>query len=310
MELIFLGTGASVPSESRNASSMALIREGETLLFDCGEGTQLQMMKAHLGFRRKMKVFITHMHGDHTLGLLGLIQTMSLFGRESELQVYGPPTLSPFLASTLAYLRVRPRFPLRIGEVTPGIILEENKYIMKATRADHFGESFSFGLIEKERPGKFDAKKARAIGIPEGPIRSLIQQGKTVTLKDGTAVSPGEILGPPRSGRKIVYSGDTRSCDEIVKLAKGADLLIHEATFDDSLAEEASEMGHSTSTQAAEIARKAGVRRLILTHISARYQDPQLLLSQAKAIFPDVEVAEDLQRLMIPLRRSSEAVQT
>ena len=310
MELVFLGTGASVPTESRNSSSLALIREGEILLFDCGEGTQRQMIRAHLGFRRKMKIFITHMHGDHILGLLGLIQTMSLFGRESELQVYGPPSLSPFLLSTLAYMRVRPRFPVKVEEVSPGIVLEDNKYVMKVARADHFGESFSFGLLEKERPGKFDAEKARMIGIPEGPIRSLIQQGETATLEDGTAVSPREILGPPRPGRKIVYSGDTRPCEEIAKLAKGADLLIHEATFDDTLSEEAAETGHSTATQAAEIARKAGVRRLILTHISARYQDSKILRSQAEATFPYVEVAEDLQRLKISLRRSSEAFQT
>ena len=242
MELIFLGTAASVPTESRNSSSIALIREGETLLFDCGEGTQRQMIKAHLGFRRKMKIFITHMHGDHALGLLGLIQTMSLFGRESELQVYGPSGLSPFLSSTLSYLRVRPGFPVKVEEVRPGIILEENKYVMRAVRADHIGESLSFGLFEEERPGKFDAQRARAIGIPEGPIRSLIQQGKKVILEDGTAVSPEEILGPPRPGRKIVYSGDTRSCDEIAQMARGADLLIHEATFDDSLAVEAAEI--------------------------------------------------------------------
>lgn len=303
MELVFLGTGASIPTKSRNSSSIALIREGEILLFDCGEGTQRQMIRAHVGFRSRMKIFITHMHGDHTLGLLGLIQTLSLLGRREELRIYGPPGLETFLSSTLLSLGVKTRFPLDIREVRPGTILENPKYIVKAVRADHIEESYSFGLLEKERPGRFDVQRAVEIGIPEGPIRTQIQQGRTAVLEDGTVVEPEDVLGPPRPGRKIVYSGDTRPCTGVTSLAQGADVLIHEATYDDSLENMAAEMGHSTPSQAASIARIAMVRRLILTHISARYQDPQLLLTQAKARFPDVKIAEDLQRVKIPLSR-------
>ncbi len=304
MELVFLGTGASIPTESRNSSAIVLLREGEILLFDCGEGTQRQMIRAHIGFRRKMKIFITHMHGDHTLGLLGLIQTLSLLGRRDELQVYGPPGLRTFLSSALSSLGVKARFPVETREVRPGTVIEEPKYTVEAVRADHVEESFSFGLLEKERPGRFDTQRAVEIGVPEGPIRTQIQQGKTVILRDGTVVEPEDILGPPRPGRKIVYSGDTRPCIEVADLAQGADILIHEATYDDSLEEMAAETGHSTPSQAASIARRATVRRLILTHISARYQNPQLILTQAKTRFPDVEIAEDLQRVEIPLSRN------
>jgi ribonuclease Z len=304
MELIFLGTGASIPTENRNSASIVLTLEGEMLVFDCGEGTQRQMVRAQVGFRRKMDIFVTHMHGDHILGLLGLLQTMSLLGRDSELQVFGPSGLDLFLSSALSSLRVRTGFPVKVIEVGPGIILERNEYSIEAVRADHNAESLSFGLLEKKRPGKFDVQKAEEIGIPEGPARSLLQRGKTVTLKDGTSVGPSEILGPPRPGRKVVYSGDTRPSTEITRLAQGADLLIHEATYDDSLAEKAAETGHSTPSQAAEIAREAKVRRLILTHISSRYPDPQLLLSQARAGFRFVEVAQDLQRVKIPRRES------
>lgn len=302
MELVFLGTGASIPTEQRNSSSIALIRKGETLIFDCGEGTQRQMIQAHLGFRRRMTIFITHMHGDHTLGLLGLVQTMSLLGRENKLEIYGPPELDLFLTSALSSLGVRIGFPVEVIGVDVGTILEGNEYAVKAVRTDHDGTSFSFGLFEKERAGRFDVEKAEQIGMPIGPARSMIQQGKTVILQDGTTVEPEEILGPPRPGRRIVYSGDTRPCAEVARLAGGADLLIHEATYDDSLSEKAAEMGHSTPAQAAEIAAKAGVRRLILTHISSRYRDPTILLSQAKAKFPSVEIAEDLQKFRIPLR--------
>ena len=303
MELIFLGTGASIPTEDRNSASIVITLEGEMLVFDCGEGTQRQMVRAHVGFRQKMDIFVTHMHGDHTLGLLGLIQTMSLLGRRSELQVFGPSGLDLFLSSTLSSLRVKTGFPVKVIEVGPGIILERNEYSIEAVRADHNSESLSFGLLEKKQPGKFDVQKAEEIGIPEGPVRSLLQRGRTVTLEDGTSVIPNEILGPPRPGRKVVYSGDTRPSTEIARLAQGADLLIHEATYDDSLAEKAAETGHSTPSQAAEIARKAKVGRLILTHISSRYPDPQLLLSQARARFQFVEVAQDLQRVKIPKKQ-------
>ncbi len=301
MELVFLGTGASIPTEQRNSSSIALVRKGETFIFDCGEGTQRQMIRAHIGFRRRMVIFITHMHGDHTLGLLGLVQTMSLLGRENKLQIYGPPELGPFLSLALSSLGVRIGFPVEVIGVDSGTVLEKDEYKIEAARTDHDGTSFCFGLLEKERAGRFNVEKAEQIGIPVGPARSLIQQGKTVILQDGTTVEPEEILGPPRPGRKIVYSGDTRPCAGVARLAGGADLLIHEATYDDSLSQKAAEMGHSTPSQAADIAVKAGVRRLILTHISSRYRDSTLLLSQAKTKFPSVEVAEDLQRVKIPL---------
>ena len=303
LSVIFLGTSGSTPTPQRSLPAIAIRRKGEIILFDCGEGVQRQMIMAKLSFHRKMKIFITHMHGDHVLGLPGLIQTMSLFDRQRKLEVYGPKGLKEFIDVIQKTVQYTLTFPIEIHEIAKaGTICEEDEYTVFAVEVDHVIPSFAFALIEKPRPGKFYPEKAKKLGIPEGPLWSRLQRGYSVTLPDGRTIRPSEVVGPPRPGRKIVYSGDTRPCMNLVRLAENADLLIHDATLDDELAEKAYEDGHSTPSQAAEIARKAGVDRLVLTHISARYKSAEKLLEQAKKVFPNVFVAEDFMKIEIPLK--------
>ena len=303
LSVIFLGTSGSTPTPQRSLPAIAIRRKGEIILFDCGEGVQRQMIMAKLSFHRKMKIFITHMHGDHVLGLPGLIQTMSLFDRQRKLEIYGPKGLKEFIDVIQKTVQYTLTFPIEIHEIAKaGTICEEDEYTVFAVEVDHVIPSFAFALIEKPRPGKFYPEKAKKLGIPEGPLWSRLQRGYSVTLPDGRTVKPSEVVGPPRPGRKIVYSGDTRPCMNLVRLAENADLLIHDATLDDELAEKAYEDGHSTPSQAAEIARKAGVDKLVLTHISARYKSAEKLLEQAKKVFPNVFVAEDFMKIEIPLK--------
>ena len=303
LSVIFLGTSGSTPTPQRSLPAIAIKRKGEIILFDCGEGAQRQMIMAKLSFHRKMKIFITHMHGDHVLGLPGLIQTMSLFDRQRKLEIYGPKGLKEFVDVIQRTVQYTLTFPLEIHEIEkPGTICEEGEYAILAEEADHVIPSFAFALVEKPRPGKFYPEKARELGIPEGPLWSKLQKGHFVTLSDGRKIKPSEVVGPPRPGRKIVYSGDTRPCMNVVRLARNADLLIHDATLDDELFDKAYEDGHSTPSQVAEIAKKANVRRLVLTHISARYRSAEKLLEQAKRIFPNVLIAEDFMKIEVPLK--------
>jgi len=303
LSVIFLGTSGSTPTPQRSLPAIAIKRKGEIILFDCGEGAQRQMIMAKLSFHRKMKIFITHMHGDHVLGLPGLIQTMSLFDRQRKLEIYGPKGLKEFVDVIQRTVQYTLTFPLEIHEIEkPGTICEEGEYAILAEEADHVIPSFAFALVEKPRPGKFYPEKARELGIPEGPLWSKLQKGHSVTLPDGRKIKPSEVVGPPRPGRKIVYSGDTRPCMNVVRLARNADLLIHDATLDDELFDKAYEDGHSTPSQVAEIAKKANVRRLVLTHISARYRSAEKLLEQAKRIFPNVLIAEDFMEIEVPLK--------
>ena len=303
LSVIFLGTSGSTPTPQRSLPAIAIRRKGEIILFDCGEGVQRQMIMAKLSFHRKMKIFITHMHGDHVLGLPGLIQTMSLFDRQRKLEIYGPKGLKEFIDVIQKTVQYTLTFPIEIHEIAKaGTICEEDEYTVFAVEVDHVIPSFAFALIEKPRPGKFYPEKAKKLGIPEGPLWSRLQRGYSVTLPNGRTIKPSEVVGPPRPGRKIVYSGDTRPCMNLVRLAENADLLIHDATLDDELAEKAYEDGHSTPSQAAEIAKKARVDRLVLTHISARYKSAEKLLEQAKKVFPNVFVAEDFMKIEIPLK--------
>ena len=303
LSVIFLGTSGSTPTPQRSLPAIAIRRKGEIILFDCGEGVQRQMIMAKLSFHRKMKIFITHMHGDHVLGLPGLIQTMSLFDRQRKLEIYGPKGLKEFIDVIQKTVQYTLTFPIEIHEITKaGKICEEDEYTVFAVEVDHVIPSFAFALIEKPRPGKFYPEKAKKLGIPEGPLWSRLQRGYSVTLPNGRTIKPSEVVGPPRPGRKIVYSGDTRPCMNLVRLAENADLLIHDATLDDELAEKAYEDGHSTPSQAAEIAKKARVDKLVLTHISARYKSAEKLLEQAKKVFPNVFVAEDFMKIEIPLK--------
>jgi len=302
LRVIFLGTAGSVPTHQRGLPAIAIRRKNELLLFDCGEGVQRQMIETGVGFHQKTKVFVTHMHGDHMLGLPGLFQTMSLLNREKKLEVYGPAGIIAFVEAIKQTVHFTLTFPIEVSEIKePGLVCEEREYEVHATWADHMTPSLAYALIEKPRPGKFHPEKAKSLRIPEGPLWSKLQSGSVVKLSDGRIIRPEEVLGSPRPGRKIVYTGDTRPTENLVKFAENADLLIHDATFDDELWERAREDGHSTPSQAAETAKKARAKWLVLTHISARYKDSSSLLEQARKIFPHVDVAEDFMKIDLPL---------
>lgn len=302
LHIVFLGTAASIPTIARALPSVVVKRKNEVLMFDCGEGVQRQMIRASVGFHRKMKVFITHMHGDHVLGLPGMLQTMSLLDRQQKLDVYGPVGIKAFVEAISATVQFVLTFPIEIHEIKDeGVICQEKEYEVKAAQTDHVIPSLAYALIEKPRPGRFNPKKAETLGVPEGPLWSKLQRGEKVKTLTGRVVKPEQVVGAPRPGRKIVYSGDTRPIEGLLRLAEDADLLIHESTFDDELLDKAIEDGHSTPSQAAETAKKAKVKKLILTHLSSRYKNPQSLLEQARKIFSNVAIAEDFMEIEVPL---------
>ncbi len=308
LSLTFLGTGAACPTPERNVSSLALKREGETLLFDCGEGTQRQMMKygASFGFR---EIFFTHYHSDHLLGLPGLLRTMGLLNvigennREEGVTLYGPKGAKEILSGALSIGLERTKFPVEIVEMRPGDALKRGDYDLLAFDTDHRADSLGYALVEHARLGRFDPDRARAMGIPEGPLWGRIHKGESVEIEGGRRVSPAELVGPSRSGRTVVISGDTRPARALALAAKGADLLVHEATFSDDERARARETGHSTAREAAELARDAGVQKLVLTHISPRYnRDATELLDEARSVFAETTIARDGMVVDVPFR--------
>jgi ribonuclease Z len=304
MQVIFLGTSGSVPTPKRSLPAILIKRENEQFIFDCGENAQRQMIIARTGFHKKTKVFITHMHGDHILGLPGLLQTMALLDRTRELDIYGPLGIKRFLTGIKKAVQFVLTFPVSIHEIAqPGIICDEEQYTVEAVKSNHVIDSLAYALAEKPRPGMFYPKKAKALGVKEGPLWSELQKGKNVRLPNGRIVKPEDVMGPPRKGRKIVYTGDTRPFKDLAGFAADADLLINDCTLGDDLAERADEDGHSTPSQAAENAKKAKVKKLVLTHISARYDDTTALLKQARKIFRNTVVAEDFLRIELQVPR-------
>jgi ribonuclease Z len=302
MRVIFLGTAGSVPTPERGLPAVLIQRQNEQLMFDCGEGVQRQMIRAKVGFHKKMKVFVSHMHGDHVLGLPGLLQTMALMDRQKKIEVYGPEGIKRFLEGTREVLQFALTFPVEIHEVyDAGVICREEEYAVEAAWSNHVVASLAYAFVEKPRAGKFYPDKARALGVPEGELWSKLQHGETVKLQESRVVKPEEVVGARRPGRKIVYTGDTRPFKGFARFAAGADLVVHDATFDDALAEKAVEDGHSTPSQAAEGAKKAKAKKLVLTHISARYADVGVLLEQAQRVFKNTVVAEDFMELELPL---------
>lgn len=274
-------------------------------MFDCGENTQRQMMQGKVGFHKKLTVFLTHLHGDHVLGLPGVLQTMALMDRKEPVAVYGPSGIKDFLVCTKETLNFGLTFPVEINEIlSEGTVLNEEEYMVTAIRSNHAVNSYAYSLVEKPRPGRFFPEKAQALGVPRGELWSQLQMGKEVELGGGKVVKPSDVMGPLRAGRKIVYTGDTRPFKEFAKFAADADLVIHESTFDDSLAEKAESDGHSTPSQAAEEAKAAGAKLLVLTHISARYSDATLLLEQAKKVFANTLAAEDFMEVELPLKEN------
>lgn len=302
MRVIFLGTAGSVPTPDRSLPAVLVKRGNEQLMFDCGESVQRQMIRAKVGFHKKMKIFVSHMHGDHVLGLPGLMQTMALMDRQKKLEIYGPEGINQFLECVRETLQFGLTFPVEIHEVyDAGVVCEDKEYVVEAARSNHVVPSLAYAFVEKLRPGKFYPEKARALGVPEGELWSKLQHGDEIKLPNGQVVNPEDVLGSPRQGRKIVYTGDTRPFKGFAKFAANADLVIHDSTFDDVLGEKAELDGHSTPSQAGQQAKKAKAKKLVLTHISARYADAGLLLEQARKVFKNALVAEDFLELELPL---------
>ncbi len=302
LSVTFLGTGAAIPTLDRNVSSIALHREGEMLLFDCGEGTQRQMMRYGVGFSLR-EIFFTHYHADHILGLTGLIRTMGLQDRTDGITLYGPKPARKTLDALLNVGIERTRFPVEIVEVAAGDRLARAEYDIAVFPTDHRANTVGYSLIEHDRLGRFNPARAREAGVPEGPMWGALHRGETVELDDGSRISAQDLVGEARPGRTVVYTGDTRPTPAVVQAAKGADLLIHEATFSHEEADRAQHTGHSTALQAAETARDAGVGRLVLTHISARYsREAPEMRDEATEVFPDTEVARDGMVVDVPFR--------
>jgi ribonuclease Z len=302
IKITFLGTGAAVPTAERSLPAVLLTKGNEQILFDCGEGVQRQIIKAKTGLHKPLKILITHMHGDHVLGLPGLLQTMALMGRQNPVDLYGPQGIAHFIECLRETLQFQLTFQVNIYEITnPGIVCNETEYIIETQHTNHAITSFAYTFTEKPRPGKFNPQKARELGIPEGTAWGKLQHGQEHTLPNGHVIKPSDVSGATRKGRKIVYSGDTKPFEAFASFAQDADVVIHEATFDDALAEKAALDGHSTPSQAATQAKAANAKALMLTHISARYTDPALLLAQAQKVFPNTTIASDFLELNLPL---------
>lgn len=293
LSLTFLGTSAARPTIERNVSGLALQREGETFLFDAGEGTQRQMMKYGTSFALN-DIFFTHFHADHFLGVIGLVRTLGLQGRPDPLRLYGPRGAKKVLDTALLLGVERAPFPVEIEELKPGDAVRRDGYAIEAFATEHGGGAIGYALREAERKGRFDPEAARAAGVPEGPLWGKLQRGEPVDLPDGKRLSADGIVGPKRPGRLVVITGDTRPCASVIDAATGADLLVHEATFGDEEKDRAKETQHSTAKEAAQVALAAGVKRLVLCHVSARYSiSADELAKEAKEIFPEVTVARD-----------------
>ena len=277
LTLRFLGTSASRPTVERNVSSLALIREGETLMFDCGEGTQRQMMRYGISFALS-DIFFTHMHADHMLGVTGLL-----------------PGSDKLLWKAITLGSEKQHFEIKVFELTPETPLKRSGYSLVPFTVEH-GDRLAIGyqLVEEIRLGRFNPEKAREMGVPEGPLWGKIHKGETVKLPDGRTIKPSELVGPTRPGRRIVLTGDSRPSEGTIAAAMGADILVHEATFATEEGPRALETGHSTAREAAEVAAKAGVKKLVLTHVSARYsRDTSELEREAREIFPATIIARD-----------------
>ena len=302
MKIIPLGTSSGNPTLRRNVSALAVVGEGDWWLFDCGEGTQMQIARAGLSPQKLVGIFISHLHGDHFNGLPGLLSSMALDNREKELTLVSPVGVREFLDMTARLKICFVNFPLNLIEFNERsfadkaekLVYESPRFTVVTRPLDHRIFALGFRLEEQIKPGRFNLERARELGIPAGPMYAQLQSGKPVTLDDGRIIHPSQVLGEPRPGKVVSYCLDTRPCANAVKLAANADWLIHEATYTDDHIEESHHFGHSTAVQAAEIAAEANAKNLLLTHFSSRYTDVRELVDQARAIFPDTYAADDL----------------
>ena len=298
MKLVFLGTSAAQPTDKRGLSCICLNVEGEILMFDAGEGAQISYLKSGLGWNKKMKIFVTHMHGDHCIGILGLLQTMTLQKRTETIEIYGPKGIEDFISANIKTLNFGLSFPVLITTIEEGMVVEEAKYTISACSANHSIPAFSYCFVEKDKPGRFFPEKANELGIPEGELWNKLQNGHEVVV-DGKIISPSQVLGEKRKGRKIGISGDTRPTKKLEEFFRDSDYLTFDSTFIDELIDKAKETHHSTATEAATLAKNANVKNLILTHFSARYNDESILAEEAKKIHDSVIAARDLLEVEI-----------
>lgn len=299
LKIIILGTSGGIPTVERNLPAIAIKKDREIILFDCAESTQRQMGKAKLSVSRISKIFVTHLHGDHIMGIPGILQTLSLLNRNKPLYLFGPNGLMDFITAIKKTVEFTLTFDIYVKEAAEGVIYETNDYYIECVKTRHTNSSFAYAFVEKDRPGKFHPNKALALRIPMGPLWKKLQQGETIILSEGRKIEPSEVADPPKPGRKIVYSGDTAPCESVKKISKNATLLIHESTYGDDLEEKAFETNHSSASQAAKIAEESSVQKLLLTHISQRYSNPKELLEQAQKIFQNTIIAEDLMEITL-----------
>ena len=300
MKLTFLGTGAGVPSRQRNVAGLALtMGNGSVWLFDAGEGTQLQVMKTAVKLSRISRIFITHLHGDHVFGLPGLLSTRSFQAGASPVHVYGPKGIKEYLETALRLTATHLSYPLEIHQVSDGTVIRARRFTVTARLVDHVIPSFGYRIVEDEHPGELQVDRLRELGLGPGPAYAVLKAGGKVTRPGGQVIHGHDYLGPRRPGTIITIVGDTRACDATVDLARDADVFVHESTYAQEETDLANQYGHSTCVQVAKLAKQAGAKRLLLTHISARYAVPEVLQSQARAVFPAADLMGDLYEVEI-----------
>ncbi len=298
MKLVFLGTSAAQPTERRGLSCICLVKEGEILMFDAGESAQISYMKSGLGWNKKMKIFVTHLHGDHCVGILGLLQTMSMQNRTEILEIFGPSGIDEFIAANIKVLNFGLSFPILINIIKDKEIIEEENFSIRICKANHSITAYSYLFEEKDKPGRFNVKKAKELKIPEGELWNRLQNGNQIEI-NGRIIKSEEVLGEKRPGKKVGISGDTMPTEKLEKFFTGCDYLVFDSTFLNEEKQRAQDTCHSTAKQAATLGKNARVKNLILTHFSARYKNEKGHLDEAGKIHDSVITAKDLLEIEI-----------
>jgi ribonuclease Z len=298
MKLVFLGTSAAQPTAERSMTCICLVLDKEILMFDAGEGAQIAFQKSKLGWNKKIKIFVTHLHGDHCVGILGLLQTMSLQNRTESVDIYGPVGIEDFIAANLKILNFGLTFPVKIIRIKEGLVFEDSTYSIYVCEAEHSIPAYSYLFTEKDRPGKFYPEKAKELGIPKGKLWHELQKDIEVKV-GGKTIRPSDVMGEKRKGRKIGISGDTRPTQKLEEFFRDCDYMTFDSTYSDTLRDKAKENYHSTAKEAAELAKRAKVSNLILTHFSARYENVEELVKEARTIHNSAIAARDLLEINI-----------